>query len=73
MCNFIVGGIHTVLRTKARISVDEMGDQYCMIGPYIEKSVQLEVEVIEPVASEPMMKAIQAVRNYGFHVSLICE
>uniref|UniRef100_A0A915DED7 Glycogen [starch] synthase n=1 Tax=Ditylenchus dipsaci TaxID=166011 RepID=A0A915DED7_9BILA len=27
-----VGGIYTVLRTKAPVSTDELGDQYCMMG-----------------------------------------
>ncbi len=43
-----VGGIYTVLRTKAPISTDELGDQYCMIGPYNEERVKLEVEVLDP-------------------------
>jgi len=43
-----VGGIYTVLRTKAPISTDELGDQYCMIGPYNEERVKLEVELLEP-------------------------
>ncbi|VDM40142.1 unnamed protein product [Toxocara canis] len=38
-----VGGIYTVLRTKAAVSTDELGDQYCMLGPYNEERVKLEV------------------------------
>ncbi|VDO71074.1 unnamed protein product [Heligmosomoides polygyrus] len=40
-----VGGIYTVLRTKAPISTEELGDQYCMLGPYNEDRVKLEVAV----------------------------
>ncbi|VBB28731.1 unnamed protein product [Acanthocheilonema viteae] len=38
-----VGGIYTVLRTKAPITTEELGDQYCMLGPYKEERVKLEV------------------------------
>ena len=72
-CVLTVGGINTVLRTKAAISVEEMGDQYCMIGPYIEKSVQMEVEVEDPVKNEMMLKVIKKMREYGFRVSTWCN
>ncbi|OZC08187.1 starch synthase [Onchocerca flexuosa] len=37
-----VGGIYTVLRTKASVTTEELGDQYCMLGPYNEERVKLE-------------------------------
>lgn len=43
LINFIVGGIYTVLRTKASVTTEELGDQYCMLGPYKEERVKLEV------------------------------
>ena len=64
-----VGGINTVLRTKAAVSMDEMGDQYCMIGPYVEKNVKMEVEVEEPVRHEPMATVIRRMKDSGFKVS----
>ena len=30
------------------MTVDELGDQYCLVGPYDENSVKTEVEVMEP-------------------------
>jgi len=58
-----------VLRTKAAVSMDEMGDQYCMIGPYVEKNVKMEVEVEEPVRHEPMATVIRRMKDSGFKVS----
>ena len=43
-----VGGIHTVIRSKAKISREELGDNYCLIGPYIEHVARTEVELKEP-------------------------
>lgn len=57
-----------MLRTKAAISMEEMGDQYCMIGPYFEKNVKMEVEVMMPNENEPMYKVIEKMKSYGFKV-----
>lgn len=43
-----VGGIYTVLRSKAEITTDELGDQYFLIGPYNHNSVKTEVEILDP-------------------------
>lgn len=43
-----VGGIYTVLRSKAQISTEELGDQYCMFGPMKDGKWRLEVDPIEP-------------------------
>ncbi|ESO00672.1 hypothetical protein HELRODRAFT_157348 [Helobdella robusta] len=63
-----VGGIHTVIRTKAAVTVDELGDQYYMIGPYVEQFVRMEVEVCEPTHNDAMMKALQHMRQHGMKV-----
>ncbi|KAL1237705.1 Glycogen [starch] synthase [Trichinella spiralis] len=62
-----VGGIYTVLRTKAAISTEELGDQYCMIGPYNEETVKLEVEVLEPETSH-IRGAVESIRSQGVKV-----
>ncbi|EPB78366.1 hypothetical protein ANCCEY_02515 [Ancylostoma ceylanicum] len=62
---FEVGGIYTVLRTKAPISTEELGDQYCMLGPYNEDRVKLEVEILEP-DNVAMKYALEHVRECGF-------
>ncbi|GAB6025988.1 hypothetical protein CHUAL_011954 [Chamberlinius hualienensis] len=43
-----VGGIYTVIRSKAGVTVDELGDQFCLLGPYNEACVRTEVEIMEP-------------------------
>eukprot|EP00128_Syssomonas_multiformis_P011509 Colp12_sorted_trinity150504_noHs@11099 len=43
-----VGGIYTVIRSKAGVSVKEMGNKYCLIGPYNEATARAEVELQEP-------------------------
>ncbi|XP_068163158.1 glycogen [starch] synthase, liver [Antennarius striatus] len=43
-----VGGIYTVIQTKAKISVDEWGDNYYMMGPYFEHNFKTQVEGCEP-------------------------
>lgn len=62
-----------MLRTKAAVSIDEMGDQYCMIGPYVEKGVKMEVEVEDPVKHEPMATIVRQMKEYGFKVSIQSE
>ncbi|GMT04473.1 hypothetical protein PENTCL1PPCAC_26647, partial [Pristionchus entomophagus] len=63
-----VGGIYTVLRTKAPSSTDELGDQYCMLGPYNEERAKMEMEVLEP-DNAPMRHALENMREIGFQVT----
>lgn len=63
-----VGGIYTVIRTKAAVTVEELGDQYCLIGPYNESCVQTEMELMEPTHNEAMMKTIQQMKEHGIKV-----
>uniref|UniRef100_A0A1I8EVY4 Glycogen [starch] synthase n=1 Tax=Wuchereria bancrofti TaxID=6293 RepID=A0A1I8EVY4_WUCBA len=60
-----VGGIYTVLRTKASVTTEELGDQYCMLGPYKEERVKLEVEILQPDSS-PLKYALDQLRDLGF-------
>lgn len=62
-----VGGIYTVLRSKAGVTTAELGDQYCMLGPYNEDCVKLEVEVMEPEFSI-MKESIEVLRKEGVKV-----
>ncbi|MFH4980012.1 hypothetical protein AB6A40_006721 [Gnathostoma spinigerum] len=62
-----VGGIYTVLRTKAAVSTDELGDQYCMLGPYNEERVKLEVEILEPDTAA-MKYSLDQMKDIGFKV-----
>jgi glycogen synthase len=56
-----------VLKTKAAVTVEELGEQYCMIGPLNEACVRTEVEVMEPT-SVPMLVTIQQMREHGIKV-----
>lgn len=63
-----VGGIYTVIRSKAYVSVEENGDQYCLLGPYKEASAKQEVEETDFPADGPLHQAVQKMRDQGFKV-----
>ncbi len=46
VCNQ-VGGIYTVIRSKAPVMMKNHGESFCMVGPYLGKSIQAEIELIE--------------------------
>ncbi|XP_039253376.2 glycogen [starch] synthase, muscle-like [Styela clava] len=62
-----VGGIYTVLRTKAGVTVDELGEDYCMVGIANEKFVAMEVEKME-FAQPALRGAVEEMRNQNFGV-----
>src|SRR5881398_2147379 len=39
-----LGGIYTVLRTKAAAMIERWGDRYCLIGPYNPQTAPVEFE-----------------------------
>ncbi|BHF64474.1 Glycogen [starch] synthase, liver [Sparganum proliferum] len=58
-----VGGIYTVIRTKAASTVEELGDRYVLMGPLNDVCMRTEVDVIEPTF-EPLKKALQKLREH---------
>lgn len=66
--HFSVGGIYTVIRSKAYVSTEEMGEQYCMIGPYKETCARTEVEQADYPQDSPLYKAVQVMRDHGYKV-----
>ena len=60
-----VGGIHTVIRSKAAVTTAELGDQYCMIGPYHDPTVRLEVEVMEEPDFPVIRDVLEGIRKEG--------
>lgn len=62
-----VGGIYTVIKTKAAVSVEELGEQYCLLGPYNESCVRSEVEILEP-HNEAMARTLHHMREHGIKV-----
>jgi glycogen(starch) synthase len=50
-----VGGIYTVLKTKAPVTKEEYGDRYTLIGPYNSSTAQIEVEALDEHPDNPAM------------------
>ena len=59
-----------MIKSKAGVTVDEFGEQYCLLGPYNESCVRTEVEIMEPT-QEPFKLTIQAMRDKGINVSTV--
>ncbi|XP_033883272.1 glycogen [starch] synthase, liver isoform X1 [Acipenser ruthenus] len=62
-----VGGIYTVIQTKAKITVDEWGENFFMVGPYYDHNVKTQVELCEP-PNPAIKKAMDALRSNGCQV-----
>ncbi len=63
----LVGGIYTVIKTKAAVTVREYGDRYCLMGPYRHRKSEIEVEESEP--SCPLIaRAVSKMRASGVHI-----
>lgn len=45
-----VGGIYTVIRSKAPAAVSNWGTNYCLVGPYVSKSILAELEPLDQTA-----------------------
>lgn len=58
-----------MIKTKAPTTVEELGEQYCLMGPYNESCVRTEVEILEPHNSV-FKESIQAMRDAGIKVSI---
>lgn len=42
-----VGGIYSVIKSKAPVTTAEYGDRYCLIGPYNRASVSSEQDIVQ--------------------------
>lgn len=62
VCNQI-GGIYTVIRTKAQEMVKRWGDNYFLIGPYAPEAASIEFE--EGTAPEALRPALAALESRG--------
>jgi glycogen(starch) synthase len=62
VCNQI-GGIYTVMKTKAPSMVERWGENYFMVGPYNEHTSSLEFEYSE--APEFLRPALREMENRG--------
>ncbi|XP_065220843.1 glycogen [starch] synthase [Planococcus citri] len=63
-----VGGIYTVLRSKALVSTEELGNQYVLLGPYKEHCARTEVEETEFPFDSPLYKAVSIMRDQGYKI-----
>uniref|UniRef100_A0A8U7MEB6 Glycogen [starch] synthase n=1 Tax=Corvus moneduloides TaxID=1196302 RepID=A0A8U7MEB6_CORMO len=59
-----VGGIYTVIQTKAKTTADEWGENYFLIGPYFEQNVKTQVEFCEP-PNPAIKKAMDTMKSQG--------
>jgi len=64
VCNQ-VGGIYTVIRSKAPCAIETWGDNYCLAGPYIHPNV---AAAFDPVVNEsdPFYQACQKLNEAGY-------
>ncbi|TPP56975.1 Glycogen [starch] synthase muscle [Fasciola gigantica] len=65
-----VGGIYTVIRTKAATTVEELGDHYVLFGPLNEVCMRTEVDVSEPT-NEALKRTINVLRKHDIKVSIV--
>lgn len=65
-----VGGIYTVIKTKTAQTVEECGENYCLIGPYSESTAKLQFEEQDlPYDEHPFLAdSIVAMRERGIGV-----
>jgi len=63
-----VGGIYTVIRSKTGVSVNELGDQYILLGPYKEFHARQEVEEEEFSPAHPLGQAVESQRQKGYKI-----
>ena len=62
-----VGGIYTVLKSKAAVTVEEFGERYLLMGPLAPLTADAEVEELEP-ESEQLCETINSMRDRGVHI-----
>ncbi|TRZ04848.1 hypothetical protein HGM15179_022259, partial [Zosterops borbonicus] len=66
------GGIYTVLQTKARVTADEWGESYVLVGPYVESSVRTQVELLEP-PQPALRRTLEAMNAQGDTANAVKE
>ncbi|KAL5614511.1 hypothetical protein BROUX41_004614 [Berkeleyomyces rouxiae] len=62
-----VGGIYSVLKSKAPVTTAEYGDRYTLIGPLNKQSAAVEVEELEP-KDPALTKTIESMKGRGINI-----
>ncbi len=66
VCNQ-VGGIYTVIRSKVPAAKEYWDSRYCLIGPYVQKNITAELELLDN-AQDVFGQAAAVLRKRGYHV-----
>jgi glycogen(starch) synthase len=66
VCNQ-VGGIYTVIRSKAPAMMKNRGPRYCMVGPFVSKGILAELEYIDR-GDDIFSQAAERLRKRGYDV-----
>lgn len=56
-----------MLQTKAKVTGDEWGDNYYLVGPYTEQGVRTQVELLEPPTPE-LKRTLDSMNSKGCKV-----
>ncbi|KAF2345981.1 Glycogen synthase [Trinorchestia longiramus] len=67
----LVGGIYQVIRSKCGASVEELGDQYVLLGPYKEATVQTEVEIGDFGPDSALQQPCEKLRSFGWKMCVM--
>jgi len=62
-----VGGIYTVIRSKAPAMMKNHSGNFCMVGPYVSKNIQAEIEPLNDV-EDIFGQAAANLRKKGYDV-----
>jgi glycogen(starch) synthase len=62
-----VGGIYSVLKSKAPVTTAEYGERYTLIGPLNKASAAVEVEELTP-SNPAMRETIQSMKDRGIEI-----
>ncbi len=66
VCNQ-VGGIYTVIRSKAPAMAEQVNGPFCLVGPYMGKSIQAELDPLDDV-EDAFGQAAANLRKRGYDV-----
>ena len=68
VCNQI-GGICTVLRSKSAQAIKRWKNNYCMLGPYVEKEARTNFQTLPLDSKNPICRAVLAIQEkFGFEI-----